>query len=203
MFAFYKPLRDPSEVQAGDIIGFSGEGLVSAGITLATWGLPYLSLSHVGIMGRTTDGRLLLFESTTLNKTPCEITGKAISGSQAHTLGRQLEHYRGKVWHYPLYRPLFDHEDQRLTEFLESTIGLPYDMIGAFRAGGRGFSWLEARLREQDLHALFCSEWCAAAHAAVGIFATDNASRWSPNLFTRTERRAGILHPPRGLQCAA
>lgn len=203
MFALYKPLRDPRDVLPGDIIGFSGAGWISSGITLATWGLPYMSLSHVGIMGEH-DGRLLLFESTTLNSDPCEITGKRIAGSQAHSLDYRLANYRGKVWHYPLYRPLFPYENQRLTEFLEATIGRPYDKIGAFRSGGEGFSWLEARLREQDLHSLFCSEWCAAAHAEIGIFATDNVSRWNPNRFTRTERHAGILRKPRRLiKCAA
>lgn len=203
MFALHKPLRDPQAILPGDIIGFSGEGLISSGITLATYGLPWLSLSHVGIMGEH-DGRLLLFESTTLSSDPCEITGRVIAGSQAHSLDYRLAHYRGKVWHYPLYRPLFDHENKRLTEFLEATIGLPYDKIGAFRTSGIGFSWLEARLRDQDLHSLFCSEWCAAAHAEIGIFATNNVSRWSPNLFTRTERHAGVLRKARRLYpCAA
>jgi len=192
-----------SELKAGDIIGFSGEGWLSTGITLATYGIPYWSLSHVGIMGRSAkDGRLLLFESTTLAELPCEITGKPIAGSQAHSLDTRLASYRGKAWHYPLYRPLFDHEDKRLTQFLEATVGLPYDKIGAFRAGGFGYSWLESQLRECDLHALFCSEWCAAAHAEIGIFAVDNPARWSPNLLVRTERHKGILRKPRRLICS-
>jgi len=193
--------RTLEEIKAGDIIGFSGDGLSSAGIILATYGLPYLSLSHVGIMGRTTDGRLLLFESTTPDELCCEYAGQPFSGTQAHSLDARLANYRGKVWHYPLTRKLFAHEDARLTEFLEATVGRPYDQIGAFRAGGAGFSWLESRLREQDLSALFCSEWCAAAHTEIGIFRTDNVSRWSPNLFTRTERRMGILRSARRLKC--
>jgi len=81
-------------------------------------------------------GRLLVFESTTINTFPCEITGKCISGSQAHPLEHYILHYHGKVWHYPLYRSLFDHEHIRLTRFLHNIIGLSYDNIGAFRAGG-------------------------------------------------------------------
>lgn len=199
MFASYKPLRDSVEILPGDIIGFSGTAWSSAAISLLTYGVPYWSLSHVGIVGEH-DGRLLFFESTEDYPKPCEVLGKCINGSQAHDLDTVVADYAGRVWHYPLYRPLFTHEKDRLSEFLHATIGLPYDTIGAFRAGGFGFSWLEARLRHQDLSALFCSEWVAAAHAQVGIFATDNVSRWNPSLLVRTERRAGILKKPRRLK---
>lgn len=183
------------EVQAGDIIGFSGDNLISAGLCLATYGIPFWSLSHVGIIGEHS-GKLLLFESTTLNEEPCEITGKRIKGSQAHALDSRVALYNGRIWHYPLYRPLFSHERRRLNSFLIDTIGRNYDMIGAFRSGGLGFSWLESKLREQDLHSLFCSEWCAAAHADIGILTTDNGSKWNPSRLVRTERHNGILRKP-------
>ncbi len=199
MIASKNPLRDSQEILPGDIIGFSGEGWMSTGIILATYGLPYMSLSHVGIMGEH-DGRLLLFESTTLTAEPCEITGKHNSGTQAHSLDYKLASYRGKMWHYPLYRALYEHESKRLTAFLESTLDLPYDTIGAIRAGGETFSWIESRLRKQDLHSLFCSEWCAAAHSTIGLFPTDNVSRWNPNRLTRTERYEGILQTPRRIK---
>lgn len=105
------------------------------------------------------------------------------------------------MWAYPLYRPLFDHEDKRLTEFLMATVGLSYNTIGAFRAGGIGYSWVESQLREDNLHSLFCSEWCAAAHAEIGIFAVDNPGRWNPNLLVRAERHKGILRKPRRMTC--
>lgn len=193
------PLCDPGETQPGDIIGFAGDDWISAGISLATYGIPWWSLSHVGIMGEH-DGRLLLFESTSLAAPPCIIAGQQVSGTQAHCLDSRLESYRGKVWHYPLYRPLFTHERERLTEFLLNTLGLPYDMIGAFRSGGVGFSWVESLLRDEDLSSLFCSEWCAAAHGDIGIFPNNNGARYSPNYFVRSERRAGILKKPRRLK---
>lgn len=188
-----------SDVQPGDIIGFCGDNWMSAGICLVTYGIPFWSLSHVGIMGEY-NGRQLLFESTTLDHKPCEITGKLINGSQAHSLDTTVADYTGRIWHYPLVRPLYTHERKRLNQFLLSTIGRPYDMIGAFRSGGAGFSWIESHLREQDLHSLFCSEWCAAAHADIGIFHTDDDSKWNPNALTRAERRAGILRKPKRLK---
>lgn len=186
-------------LQPGDIIGFTGHNWISWGINLATFGIPWWSISHVGIMGEH-NGRLLLFESTTLNSDPCEITRQPIAGSQAHYLDTRLRGYDGAIWHYPLYRSLYDHERKRLNEFLVSTIGLPYDTIGAFRSGGRTFSWIESMLFEQDLHALFCSEWCAAAHAQIGLLPTDSASKWNPNRFIRYQRRAGVLKKPERLK---
>jgi len=105
------------DIKVGDIFGFSGDSWASAGINVVTYGFPWWSLSHCGIIGEH-DGRLLLFESTTFNSDPCIITGKLIQGSQAHDLESTLARYRGKVWHYPLYRKLFEHERQRLNEFL-------------------------------------------------------------------------------------
>lgn len=184
------------DAKPGDIMGFSGDSWASAGINVATFGIPWWSLSHVGILGEH-DGKLLLFESTTFNTEPCEITGKVIQGSQAHDLEKKIAGYHGKVYHYPLYRKLYEHERTRLNDFLHATLGHPYDKIGAFRAGGNGFSWLESQLCERDLSSLFCSEWCAAAHDEIGIFPNEDDARWNPNHFVRTERHMGLLKRPR------
>lgn len=185
--------------KAGDIIGFSGDHWQSLVINLVTYGIPWWSLSHIGIIGEY-KGQPLLFESTTLDDTPCVVRGRGFQGTQAQHLESRLASYRGKVWHYPLYRSLFDHEKSRLNSFLLDTIGIPYDQIGAFRAGGIGYSWLESQLREADLSSLFCSEWCCAAHTAIGLFKTTNVSRYSPNKFVRAERRQELLLSPRRLK---
>jgi hypothetical protein len=201
------PARNPrlpdasGGVKAGDIIGFSGKSWLSAAINIGTYGIPFWHISHVGIMGHVSDGRLLIFESTSLNDDePCEVTGRPIIGTQAHSLERILELYRGRAWHYPHYRPLYPWEDERLTEFLMDTIGTPYDLMGAFRAGGIGLSWIESLFREQDLTTIFCSEWVAAAYAYVGLHPTDNVSRWNPNRLVRHLRWDGIICKPRRLK---
>ena len=84
---FHLRSEAPTEVQPGDIIGFSGECLTSDLINIATYGIPRWGISHVGIMGEATDGRFLLWESTTLDGLPCEITGKPFFGTQAHSAG--------------------------------------------------------------------------------------------------------------------
>ena len=202
-----KPLRPRSlamqtsiTVQPGDIIGFSGECFTSDFINIATYGIPRWGISHVGVMGEAPDGRLLLFESTTLDGLPCEITGVPFNGAQAHSLDAVVKAYQGKVWHYPLCRTLYENERQRLTQFLMGTIHTPYDEMGAFRSGGVGLSWIESLFREQDLTKIFCSEWVAASLACVGLWTTDNISRWNPNRLTRRLRSAGVICRPRRLK---
>jgi hypothetical protein len=196
-----KKYLDPGVVKPADIIGFSGDSWLSAAINVATYGLPFWHISHVGIMAHAEGGRLLLFESTSLEvDEPCEITGRPIIGTQAHSLERILKLYGGAAWHYPHYRPLYPCEDHRLSKFLTDTIGTPYDKMGAMRAGGVGLSWVESLFRKQDLTSIFCSEWAAAAYAYVGLHPTDNVSRWSPNRLIRHLRNDGILGKPRRLQ---
>lgn len=199
---FYKhgyPICHPDDFKAGDIIGFSGDAWGSSFINIMTYGLPLWSLSHCGIVGEH-EGQLLLFEAMTNSNLPCEIQGGLFQGSQAHGIIEAVTQYQGKAWHYPLYRRLFQHERERLSEFLYETIGVPYDRIGAFRAGGIGFSWLESQLQTRDMSSLFCSEWCATAHGEIGIFPNDNGARWNPNYFVRTERKMGLLQRPRRLK---
>lgn len=184
------------DVKPGDIIGFSGRSWISAGINVATYGIPLYGISHVGIIGRARS-KTLIFESTELpGGEPCEITGESICGTQAHSLDFILGEYAGAAWHYPLYRALYRHEDIRLTAFLLDTIGREYDAPGAIRAGGKLFSAIEFLFRTQDMVSLFCSEWVAAAHADVGILQTANISGWSPNYLTRYERKLGVLRKP-------
>jgi hypothetical protein len=186
----------PDAIKPGDIIGFSGDNWISALVNVATYGIPFWSLSHCGIMGHAADGRLMLFESTQLDDLPCEITGEIFHGTQAHVLEHVVHAYKGKVWHYPLFRSLYPDEDARLTEFLMGTIHTPYDQLGAFRSAGVGLSWIESLLHRANLNSIFCSEWCCAAHTFIGLFRTDNVSRWNPNRFVRRERLIHVLRQP-------
>ena len=187
---------DQDTVKPGDIIGFSGVGATGDIINIGTWGIPRWNICHVGIVGEAQDGRQLLFESTTLDDLPCEISGEKFNGTQAHNLDTVCKGYRGKVWHYPLYRPLYDFERKRLTEFLMGTIHIPYDKMKAIRAGN-GLWLLESVLRETDLHHIFCSDWVAAAHTCIGLWPTTNSGSWNPNRLVRYLRAKGLLYRPR------
>jgi hypothetical protein len=196
-------------VKPGDIIGFSGDSWLSGFINLMTYGIPFWSISHVGIVGLNICeepsediqgngyGGLLVYESTMQSEVPCSIQKKLVSGVQAHPLQDTIDAYRGKVWHYPLSERLSLLDALRLSRFLNGHIGREYDEIGALRAGGFGFSWIESMLRKEDLSSLFCSELCAAAHNEVGLMNGAHAGRWNPNLFVRRQRRRGVLSKPR------
>lgn len=184
------------QVQAGGILGFSGRSFGSTIINLATYGIPRWSISHVGIVAPGPDGgRLMLYESLYHSDEPCEVTG-VTSGTQAHSIESAIERADCPVWYYPYYRRLYQFERRRISEYLLSSIGLPYDYIGAFRSAGLGLSWIESLLREEDLSAIFCSEWVASAYADAGLFAINHASRWNPNRLLRHLRRARVLHKP-------
>lgn len=189
-----------SEIKTGDVIAFSGFGHKSVIVNLVTFGWPYWWASHIGIVGEY-QGEQLLFESTTLSDIPCVVQGKSIKGVQAVRLTDRVKSYNGRVYHYPVYRPLFGFESDRLNEFLLSKIGMPYDLHGGMRSATHGLSWLESRFKGEDLNYIFCSELCAAAHARIGLLQTTSASRWNPNRLIRYERRTGILKRPRRLRC--
>ena len=210
-----------SDLKAGDILGFSGDSWWSAGINIATYGFPWWSLSHVGIIAEIPEdclwpgfdyevhwnfrswppapGTKVLFESTRSCSLPCIFQNEIVRGVQGHKPADRIAEYRGKVWRYPMCRELRPLESERLTHFLLSHLGRNYDALGAFRAGGIGFSWLESRFRPEDLTSLFCSEYVAAAQKHIRLL-HGSASRWSPNLLVRKERREGLLLKPRRMK---
>ncbi len=185
-----------AEIKAGDVVGFAGRGWLSGLISIACYGIPGWSLSHVGIVADAPDGRLLIFESTGMVDELCAIRGVKFIGCQAHEIKGRVANYDGRVWHYPLYRDLYSFERQRLTSFLMQTIGTPYSIPDALRVAGYGFSWIESFLRPEDLRSIVCSEWVAAAHQHIGVLQTGDASRWNPSHLVRHERLYGILRRP-------
>lgn len=188
------------EFRPGDVIGFSGDGGISFAVNILSYGIPWISISHVGILGEH-KGELLLYESTTLSNIPCVIQDKLVEGVQAVRLKDRVERYDGKVFQYPLVNPLTDDENQHLYDFLHDQIGKEYDLIGALRAGGKIWSWFESHLREADLNFLFCSELAASSLHQVNRLETHNVSSWSPNRLIRHGLKKKILQKPRRLTC--
>jgi hypothetical protein len=186
-------------LKPGDILAFAGHAPSSMAISLGSFGLPLWTPSHLAIIGEL-DGQLVCYESTTDDPAPCLVQSRSFDGVQVHAIEERLQTYPGKIWHYPLYRNLYDFERERLKEFLLAQVGKPYDAVNAIRSGGFLFSVIEGVCRRQALNALFCSELVAAAHATVGLWPTCNAGRWNPAHLIRAERLAGILCPPTRLK---
>jgi hypothetical protein len=104
-------------MKPGDVLAFGGEGLVSALINLGTYGVPYRSAAHVGIVAEI-GGTLRLVESVIDANDTCLVRRVAEPGVKVVALQKRIERYIGRVWHYPLYRRLYDFENARLTRFL-------------------------------------------------------------------------------------
>ena len=181
----------------GDMIGFSHRGCLGWTINLATGGVPGWGLSHVAqVIAHPEDGHPILCEATAWPSQPCIIRGVYTDGLQCHGISARVWSYPGRVWRYPLTTPLMDEQSKQLTDFAVENLGRRYDYVGAFRARGAGFGWLERRLRKEDLRSLFCSEFVAAGWRAAGIVGWRNASAWSPNRLARAARAAAVVGKP-------
>ena len=177
--------------KAGDLIGFSSFSLLDMGINLATRGIPFYHISHVGIVANSI--RHVIFESSMKINTDCIIQKKRVKGVQAHFLTDRIREYKGKVWLYPLARSLSMKEQYTLQNYLEGQLGISYDTLGAFRS--RDLSLIEKIMfRKPDLHSLFCSELCAQAYKQLGIFGAKlNPGKLNPNKLVRLGKKAGFL----------
>lgn len=184
----------------GDLIGFSGRGLLAALINLATLAVPGEGISHVGILARPPSGDdtslPLLFESTSYNKRRCALRDVHVAGLQAQHLDTRTRETRDRLWLYPLAKPLSHMQSLVLTDYCVSNLGASYDMIGALQARDVLCGRILRRFRPESLHRLFCSEFVAAALRHAGRLRTTNASKFSPNRLVRELVRRGVHHGP-------
>lgn len=200
-------------MKPGDLIGFSANGCLGFWINVGTWGIPWWSLSHVGIVADAPrdkriigpDGklaRLLLYESTVSCPFPCAVLGYNVTGVQAQHIEQRIESYDGRVWHYPLSFAIGTNQRLALQNHANFMLGHAYDFEGAAAARSLGLGWLQRRLLKspEDLSSLYCSEFCAACEEQAGVIALDNASVWSPNRLVRHMRHERVLSFPRRLK---
>jgi hypothetical protein len=136
--------------KAGDIIAFSGHGILSRLIRCATCG-PY---SHIAVVGRhpCSDRRLVVYESTSQSPRPCLISGEIVSGVQCHELDEVLGDHGGG-WHFPLTAPLDDFEGEVISGWCVDRLGSPYDFSDAIAARSAGLGWLRNAV----------ARWCGCA----------------------------------------
>jgi hypothetical protein len=212
--------------EPGDLLIFYGHDLSSRVIEWATRGP-----SHVGIVcphaldGRSTESRnrkreampdagglativpeggpasALLFESTTLCDEPCVLTGKRVSGVQAHEPASRIAGYPGDVARLrlmPAWR-LSRREVELLHNWLMHVASEPYDLRGALISGTRFFKWT-ALMPYPDLGSLFCSELCAAALMRLHRLPLSNPSLYNPASLVREVRRCGTYGAPQAIK---
>lgn len=184
----------------GDLVLFAGQGLESRWIALVTCHPLELLLgrwfSHIGICARDASGRVLIFESTTLCNLACEIVHKKTHGTQAHLPADRIGAYQGKVWRLRLAvrETLTEPESQRLSDFLLSEIGKPYDYAGAMISATwrlRLSSWLYPTMQR-----LFCSYYVMAALKDIGKVDKDlNPRAYNPARVARNLQTWGSYQP--------
>lgn len=189
----------------GDQLYFLGEDETSRAIAwkTASWGQRLVGpkFSHVAICGEIHHGQLvfnthcgvLLFESTTLCDLRCTLTGKSVKGVQAHDPQTRIDAYRGQVWRLRLTDPLAAEESRKLTTFLLSEIGKPYDYRRALRLAGRHF---DAESMMPTPNARFCSELNAIGLKRVDRIGRDHdPESFSPNSLARLMLHSGEVFP--------
>lgn len=186
------------QIKDGDIIGVTGTGWASGVINAGTFSLPGVGISHVGIVCMHNNSPVV-YESTTLGRPACALQQKEVSGTQAHFLEDYVKFVPGKIWHYPLRRPLYPHEIARLQHVLDREIGKAYDLGGAIRSGGFLFRSLQTVLREEDMSTVFCSEWVAHALRQTGVLQVKSVSSWNPNRLCRHVTKTGVCSSPERL----
>jgi hypothetical protein len=188
------------EFVPGDLLVFAGAGFESRFIALMSC-RPWQLLkgqwfSHIGICARGPRGDVLVFESTTLCDSPCEVLRHKVHGAQAHKPWERLDEYRGKVWRLRLAprEALTESESLRLTNFLMAEIGKPYDYDGALVAGTFALRLCRMFVSRSDV--FFCSDLVLAALKDVRRVDHDlNPRSFSPGRAVRDLTYWGTYQP--------
>ncbi len=189
----YNELRDT--IKTGDIIGFSGDGLVSAGIKISTGS----DLSHVAMalvddcayMGK----MIFLYESTTLIDLPDVISGEIFSGVQIQLASQRFATYDGKIYLYRLKQQLTDEQQIILLDSIrrKHKARIKYDTRQAIQSGLDVFDRFGCEAKE-DGTKLFCSEGLVFEYKNLKIIgARVNASEQTPGDLVKF----GFVNPDR------
>lgn len=159
-------------LKTGDMLLFSGSGIISTLIKLRTrsrW-------SHIGMVYKIDDEDLVLCIESDKEQ-------DGIIGVQAIELSRKIMKYRGKVFYRPIYPVLSPQEVEKLREFRKKTVGIPYEKdLRELRAAVSGVPLPEGSSRDS----LFCSEIFVYALQHIGRMSKQvDPSTFSPNRLAR------------------
>ena len=148
------------KLKTGDLVFFGGRDNVWS------WLIRFFTISeysHVAIVLRTEEGRVVLMESTTLDTG----NGKKTRGVQRTYLSERIATYKGLVDIATLSSAVrCDFDARQCEQKLLELEGKPYDTWGAGLSGLGQYLRIPGRER---LNALFCSELADAGHRAGGL----------------------------------
>lgn len=158
--------------KTGDIILFSGQGLISTGIKVGTGS----KWSHVGMIIRLQEFDMVaVWESTTLKTIKDSKTGTYVKGVQINQLRDRIIQYGGDIAVRHLEDVEFTQDDMsKLSVLRRDLTGRPYqkgilELIKAAYDGPGGAN-------KEDLSSIFCSELVAEAYQTLGLLDENIAS---------------------------
>lgn len=160
--ATYDDLRD--NLDTGDIVLFSGKGLISMGLKIGS----LCSWSHVAMVVRVKEPDVvLIYQSTPVCKAKDFFDGNLKNGVQINVMSEAVRGYNGKVAVRHLAAERTPQMLAGLSRFRQRVKDRPYetrivDMVRAVWDGPLGHV-------EEDLSSLFCSELVAEAYQHMGL----------------------------------
>lgn len=160
--ATYDDVRD--DLNTGDIVLFSGKGLISMGLRIGA----LCSWSHVAMVVRVREPDVaLLYQTTPLCKAKDFFAGTLKNGVQINVMSEAVNGYNGKVAVRHLSVTRTPEMLDALSRFRREVKDRPYEehiiqMVKAVWEGPLGHV-------EEDLSSLFCSELVAEAYQRMGL----------------------------------
>lgn len=167
-----------AQADSGDLVLFSGKGLVSGTIRLFTrsrW-------SHVGLVVRDPqNGEALLLESTSTDESADISLGRPVRGVQVVRLAEKLAAYDGAI---ALRKLEMEDRPAEFDQQLQEIVGLwRYREYKSFTLT-LALDFLSANRRPQRVHQVFCSELVAEVYKRLGIMCRSvRSSRCVPGDF--------------------
>lgn len=172
---YYEEVRE--SIQSGDMVLFSGKGLISWLIKKATRS-PW---SHVGVAVRVPEFDFVcLWESTTLSTVPDLFTRKPTKGVQLVPLSDRVNGYTGKVAVRHLHVLLNESERVKAMAVRRKLRGKPYERK-PWQLVRAALDWRFSANR-RDLSSVFCSEGAAEFYMAANRLHEDGkaSSEYTP-----------------------
>lgn len=178
----YNDIRD--RLDTGDIVLFSGKGLISMGLQIGS----LCSWSHVAMVVRIKEPDVILvYQSTPVCKAKDFLADKPKQGVQINLLSQAIESYKGKVGIRLLNVQRTDEMLKNLNEFRNEMKNRDYEdriieMVQAVWDGPFGHV-------DEDLSSLFCSELVAEAYQRMGLLLPNeqggkNSNEYTPKNFS-------------------
>jgi hypothetical protein len=169
-------------VKPGDVFAFSGNGLPSKVVKIATQS----QYVHVAIVvwvdqRAAQNNAILLAESHIDLSLPSVGTGDRRLGVQFQWLDDRLQHKPGPIWWLPLRDTLDSGNISKMQQWLQLTEAekRPYDFKQAIGIGLTALGW--DKLNQADDNALFCSELVTRSLQIAGVLDSElNAATCTP-----------------------